>query len=262
VIARLLRVAIVAVALGSAAAAAQTADELIAKNIEARGGLEKIRSIQSMRMTGTLTVGDVTMPSVLEVKRGSRTRWEFTRNGQTAVQAYDGTVAWTVAPFAGKPEPERMSDEDLKDMELQADMDGPLVDYKAKGNRVGVMGLEKVGERDAWRLAVTLRNGESRDIFLDLKTQLQIRTIASRTVQGRQVEIESDLGDYREVGGVLLPFFFETRARGVAGRQVVRFEKIELNVPIDDSRFALPARSPKATPAPPPAPEGTPARKS
>ncbi len=92
----------------AAAAASQTADELIAKNIEARGGLEKIQAIQTMRLTGTLTVGDAAMPSVLEVKRPNKTRWEFTLRSQMAVQAYDGTTAWAIAPFAGKPE-RRMS---------------------------------------------------------------------------------------------------------------------------------------------------------
>ena len=248
------------VGIGSAVgAAAQTADELIAKNVEARGGLEKIRAIASMRLTGTLSIGDAKMPSVLEVKRPNKTRWEFTLDGQTAVQAYDGTTAWAVAPFAGKPDPEPMSAEDLKDMELQADMDGPLVDYRAKGHKVEVMGLEKIGGRDAWRLKVTLRNGDVRDVYLDLKTHFQIVTVARRMVNGRSAEIESELGDYRQVGDVMLPYFFETRARGVPQKQSLRFEKIELNVPIDDSRFRAPAvrnapekpQPPAATPTPP-----------
>ncbi len=222
-------------------ASAQTADELIAKNIEARGSLQKIQAVQSMRLTGTLSVGDAAMPSLLEVKRPNKTRWEFTVNGRTAVQAYDGTTAWAVVPFAGKPEPERMSAEDSKDMELQADMDGPLVSYREKGHRVELMGLEKIGGRDAWRLKVTLRNADVRDVYLDLKTHLQIVTVAHRMVQGKPAEIETELGDYREVGGVLLPYSFETRARGVAEKQSLHFEKIELNVPIDDTRFRMPA---------------------
>jgi outer membrane lipoprotein-sorting protein len=229
------------VGIGAASgAAAQTADELIAKNVEARGGLEKLRAISSMRLTGTLSIGDAKMPSVLEVKRPNKTRWEFTLDGQTAVQAYDGTTAWAVAPFAGKPDPEPMSAEDRKDLELQADMDGPLVDYSAKGHKVEVMGLEKIGGRDAWRLKVTLSNGEVRDVYLDLKTHFQIVTVARRIVNGRSVEIESELGDYRQVVNVMLPYFFETRARGIPQKQSVRFEKIELNVPIDDSRFRPP----------------------
>jgi outer membrane lipoprotein-sorting protein len=242
-----------------AAAAAQTADELIAKNLEARGGLEKLRAIQSMRLTGTLTVGESTMPSVLEVKRPNKTRWEFTVNGQTAVQAYDGKEAWAVAPFAGQTEPEPMSTEDAKDVALQADMDGPLVDYRAKGHRVELMGLEKVGGRDAWRLKVILHDGDVRDLYLDLKTHLQIASIARRTVRGRPVEVESELGDYREVGGVLLPHSFETRVKGVRETQSVRFDKIELNVPIDDSRFSRPpVKEPSRVPQPAPTPAARP----
>ena len=242
------------VGIGSAVgAAAQTADELIAKNVEARGGLEKIRAIESMRLTGTLSIGDAKMPTVLEVKRPNKTRWEFTLGGQTAVQAYDGTTAWEVAPLAGKPDPEPMSAEDLRDMELQADMDGPLVDYRAKGHRVELMGLEKIDGREAWRLKVTLRNGDVRDVYLDLKTHFQILTVARRMVHGRSAEIESELGDYRQVGDVMLPHFFETRARGVPQKQSVRFGKIELNVPIDDSRFHPPVAKnapERAQPAP------------
>jgi len=252
------------------AASAQTADELIAKNIEARGGLEKIQAIQSMRLTGTLSVGDAAMPSLLEVKRPNKTRLEFTFNGQTAVQAYDGTRAWAVVPFAGRAEPEQMSAEDSKDMELQADMDGPLVNYRAKGHRVELMGLEKIADHDAWRLKVTLRNGDVRDVFLDLKTHLQIATVAHRMVQGKPAEIESKVGDYREVGGVLLPYSFETTARGVPQKQSVRFDKIELNVSIEDSRFRMPAAkkpaeapqptpTPVTSPGPPPASRLTPA---
>jgi outer membrane lipoprotein-sorting protein len=230
----------VAGVLWASAALPQSADELIAKNIQARGGLEKLLGIQSMRLTGTLSIGDARMAAVLEVKRPNKTRLEFTVSGQTAVQAYDGTAAWAVLPFTGKTEPERMSAEDLKDMELQADMDGPLVDYRAKGHRVEVMGLEKVGEHDAWRLKVTLRNADVHDVYLDLKTHLQVLNVAHRAVQGKETEVRSEVGDYREVGGVLLPHFFETTAGSALQKQSIRFEKVELNVPIEDSRFRMP----------------------
>jgi len=230
-------------------------DELIAKNIEARGGLEKIKAIQSMRMTGTMTIGDARMPSVLEVKRPGKTRFEFTLGGQTAIQAYDGKTAWVVLPFAGKSEPEPASAEDAKDMEIGADMDGPIVDFRSKGNRVELVGREKVGDRDAWRLKVTLANGDVRDVYLDAKTYLQFLTVTQRTIGGKPLEIESAVGDYREVGGVLLPHFFETSARGLAQKQSVRFDRIELNVAIDDGRFQMPAASkPTEKPGPVPTP--------
>src|SRR5438105_9299054 len=127
---------LLAAPLLAAALSAQTADELIQKNIQARGGIAKIKAVQSMRLTGTMSVEDERMPSTLEIKRPNKTRWEFTVDGQTAVQAFDGKTGWSLMPFSGKTEPETMSDDDLRDIELQADMDGPLVDYKEKGNRI------------------------------------------------------------------------------------------------------------------------------
>ena len=241
-------------ALLTAPLAAQTAEELIARNVQARGGLQKIQSVQSMRLTGTMSVGGESMPSVLELKRPNKMRWEFTLEGRTAVQAYDGKTGWLTMPFAGQAEPEPMSDQDLKDIELQADMDGPLVDAKVKGNRVELVGREPVGDRDAWKLKVTLKNGEVRYTFLDAKTYLQVLTVTKRTIEGSEVEIESAIDDYRDVGGLLLPHSFEARAKGVPQKQTLKLDKIELNVPIDDSRFPMPApKKPVLTPEPPPA---------
>src|SRR5262245_39460052 len=114
-----------------------TADELVKKNIEARGGLEKIHSVKSLRMTGTMSMGsEAAAPTVLEFQRPSKVRWEFTVDGQTAVQAFDGKTAWVILPFTGDTEPHEMSAEDRKGIALQADIDGPLVDPEKKGNRV------------------------------------------------------------------------------------------------------------------------------
>ena len=219
----------------------QTADELIAKNVAARGGLERMHSVRSIRMTGTLSVGEARMPSVLEIKRPNQTRWEFTVNGQTVIQAYDGKNGWAVMPFAAKNAPGQLSADDLKDLELQADMDGPLVDHGAKGNKVEVMGLETIGDRSGWRIHAVLRNGDERDLYLDAKTHLQFLTVTRRTIDGKARRIETEIGDYREVGGLMLPYSFVTRAAGSKETQALTLNKIELNVPIDDARFAMPA---------------------
>jgi outer membrane lipoprotein-sorting protein len=225
-------------------ASAQTADELIERNIEARGGLEKLRAIQTMRLTGTMMVEDQRLPSTLEIKRPNKTRWEFRVEGETGIQAYDGKTGWVVMPFEGKPEPQEMSAEELKDIELQADIDGPLVDYKAKGNRVELVGRERVGDHDAWKLRVTLKNSDTRDLYLDAGTNLQFLSVTRRTVEGRDVEVESAIGDYRRVAGVLLPHLFEASVKGDPQKQTLRFDKIEVNVPIDDSRFRMPPHRP------------------
>jgi hypothetical protein len=153
-----------------------------------------------------------------------------------------------------------MPPEDLEDAKLQADIDGPLVDAKAKGNRIELVGREKVGDRDAWKLKIALGNGEERFVFLDAKTSLQILTITERKIEGNRIQIESTIGDYREVDGVLLPHSFEAAAKGMPQKQSLRFEKIEVNVPLDDSRFHMPKAGKPAAPrkpAPTPAESGT-----
>lgn len=229
------------VAAGTAAGRAETADELVAKSIQARGGLEKIKSIQSMRMTGTMRLGEEQLPTSLELKRPNKTRWEFTLEGQTAVQAYDGKTAWMTMPFAGVTDPQVMSAAETADIELQADIDGPLVDAAAKGNTIVLVGRETLdGGAEAWHLRVTRKGGDTRDFFLDAKTYLQVLTVTKRKVEGREVEIKSKIGDYRDEGGVMLPHTFEAVASGVAETQALKFDKIEINVPIDDSRFTMP----------------------
>src|SRR5262245_7764485 len=114
-------------------AAAETVDDVIAKNLKARGGLDKLKAIQSMRMTGKMMMGPgMEAAFTIEVKRPKRMRFEVTVQGMTIIQALDGDMGWTVIPFTGKKDPERMSADDLKQAQEQADIDGPLVDYKAK----------------------------------------------------------------------------------------------------------------------------------
>jgi hypothetical protein len=234
-------------------AAAQTADELVSKNIAARGGLEKIRAVRSMRLTGTMSIGDEKMPAVLDLKRPNKMRWEFRVDGQVQVEGFDGRVGWTRMVAGGHEDVEPMSDEEQKDVELQADMDGPFVDYRAKGNAIDLVGKAKVGDRDAWKLSVTLKNGEKRDVYLDASTFLQVKTVMRREVDGHEVEITSLIGDYRDVDGLLLPHSFEATAEGAPGKQVLRFDRIELDVPLDDDLFEMP-KTPVPTPGPAPTP--------
>jgi hypothetical protein len=220
-----------------------TADELVQKNIEARGGLDKLHSIKSLRMTGTMSLGnEAAAPTILEFVRPSKVRWEFTVDRQTAIQAYDGKTGWVILPFSGDTEPHEMSAEDRKGIALQADIDGPLVDAEKKGNKIALIGRQKPDGRDAWKLKITTSEGEERFVFLDAKTYLQFLTVTERTVDGRKMEVVNRIGDYRDVDGVKLPHSFEAGAEGVPESQVLHFDKIEVNVPIEDSRFAMPSK--------------------
>src|SRR5687767_5566352 len=156
---RMLRKAIAGLALAalmSSPAAAQTVDEVLASHIKAKGGMEKIKSINSMKVTGKMVMGQgMEAPFTMFGKRPKSTRMEFAFQGMTGIQAYDGKNAWMVMPFMGKKDPEMLAAEETKMMDEQADLDGPLVDSKDKGHTVELVGKEKVEGADVYKLKVT-----------------------------------------------------------------------------------------------------------
>ena len=242
---------IVAATLAAGSAAAKTVDELIAQNVEARGGMDKLKAIQTLRISGKMTMGPgIEAPMTLEMKRPKRMRMEFTFQGMTGIQAYDGENGWQLMPFGGRKDPEPMSPEDLKDAEEQADMDGPLVDYKEKGHTVELLGQESVEGADVYKLKVSLKNGDIRYIYLDAEYFLAIKGEGKRMIRGSEVETEVSFGDFKEVEGVMFPHTIESGAKGGPERQKLVIETIEVNVLIDDARFKVPEAASGNEPAP------------
>ena len=222
-------------------AAAQTADEVIAKNIAAKGGLEKLKGVKSARLTGRMTIGPgIEAPIVLELKRPNMTRLDITVQGIVGSQAYDGSKGWMLMPFTGSKVPQELAADELKLAEEQADLDGPLVDYKAKGHTVELLGKDKVEGADAYKLKLTLKNGTVRTIFIDAEHFLEVREEARRTIRGSEMDLETIYGDYKAVDGMMMAHSIDSGAKGTPQRQKIIIEKIELNVPIDDARFKMP----------------------
>src|SRR6185369_11258994 len=178
-------------------------------------------AIQSLDMTIKANQQGVEFPGRLEWKRPERMRLEMTIQGKTMVQADDG-----------------------KDVIEQADMDGPLVDYKSKGNAVELVGKEDVDGSPAWKLKVTLKNGDTSYVYIDTETGLNVRETSKRKQQGSEIEIDSYLGNFKPVEGVLFPFSIENK---VAGKSMGQFtiDSVKANVPLDDKLFLMPAASPK-----------------
>lgn len=204
--------------------------------------MDKIKSVQSIRSSGTMTMGPgMEAPGSLVQKRPDKARIEFTLQGMTAIQAYDGKDAWQIMPFMGKKDPEAMSADDKKDLEENADIDGPLVDYKSKGNKVELLGKDKLEGTDAYKLKVTVKNGDVITMYLDADSFLEIKEGVKRTVRGTEQEMETSLGDYKEVNGLMFPFAMETSVKGSSQSQKLTLSKIELNVPVDDVIFKMPA---------------------
>ncbi len=229
-------------ALMAVAAHAQTVDELIAKNIQARGGMDKLKAVSTAKMTGKMAVGPgMEAPFTLQMKRPKNMRVEFTIQGMTGVQAYDGTTAWMLMPFMGKKDPEVAPADETKEADEQADFDGPLVDYKDKGNTVELVGKEKVEGSDAYKLKVTLKSGDVRYIYLDADSSLEIKSEGKRTMRGAEHEFESTVGDYKEVSGLMIPFSIATGAKESPMKQTITIDKVEFNLPMEDTLFKMPA---------------------
>jgi len=232
-------------ATGATGAAAQTVDELIAKHITARGGMDKLKAAQSVRMSGRMNMGPIEAPFTMEWKRPASMRIDFTLQGMTGTQAYDAGSGWAVMPFGGSTNPEPMSADDLKEFEEQADFDGPLVEYKTKGNTVELVGKEAVEGTDTHKIKVTLKNGDVRYIFLEADTFLDIRSEGKRKVRGSEQEVESSLGEFKDVGGLVLAHSIESGIKGNPQRQKLTIDKVEINVPLDAARFKMPEKKPE-----------------
>ena len=237
-----------ALLLFSAAVSAQSVDDLIAKNVAAKGGVAKLKSINSLRITGTVEFGG-TQATVVELeKRPSKMRTEISLQGLTMVQGYDGKTGWQIIPFSGKKDPEAVGGDELKQLEEEADIDGPLIDYKTKGNKVELVGKEKVEGTDAYNLRVTLRNGNVRNVYLDADSFLEIKVVGKTIVRGTETTSSTTLGDYKQVDGVMFPFSVQiTQEGGQGGAQKITVEKVEFNVPADDASFKMPAVAPAAS---------------
>jgi hypothetical protein len=221
----------------------QTAEELVDKNIQAKGGLEKIKAIHSLHITGKLTGGGgFTATVTQDGMRPNLVRETFALQGMTGVRAYDGTVGWQIQPFGGHKDPELMGEDDLRDLLLDADFDGPLVDYREKGNTVEYLGHDVVDGDDALRLKVTLKNGDILYYYLDPDTYLEIRKEIQEFIRGSIKENVVDLGSYKPVAGVMYPFSIASGPKNRPNAaQTTTIEKIDVNVPLAKSEFELPA---------------------
>lgn len=224
---------------------AQSADSIINRYIQTSGGMANIQAIQTLRRTGKFTGGGGFEAVVVqENKRPNSVREEFSLQGMTGINAYDGKSGWKIEPWQGKRDPEALSEEELRGIVEDADFDGPLINYQQKGNRVEMVGMEQVEGTDAYKLKVTLANGDVSYYYLDIDYCVPIKIETQRMIRGAQQEFETSLGDYKRVAGVYLAHSYEIGRRGSQDKARITYDKIEANVAIDDQRFARPGARP------------------
>jgi len=231
---------------GSVQAAEPSAEEIIARNVEARGGAEAMKSLKTLRREGWLIIpGFPAEFKVLDIRqRPASARQEVTLQGLTAVVAYDGKEAWQISPFQGRKDPERLAPDssEAKSAALAADLDTPLVDYKAKGAKLAYQGLEDVDGTPAYKLKLTLKSGDEATYFIDPDSSMIIRLIEKQYVRGVENVTETDFGEYEKVAGVYVPMSEEVGPKGspATAKQKFVFEKAESIEPLPASTFEFP----------------------
>src|ERR1700733_13488577 len=241
---------ILAACMAEAAAAAPaqaklSAAEVVTKNVAARGGLQAWRAVQTMTLSGKMGAGgnqratlqvptqtqatvvtqkieqpalpsrraeEVYLPFLMELARPRKMRFELQFAGQTALQVYDGVNGWKLRPYLNRLEVEPYTPDEMKAASLESELDGPLVDYAAKGTRVESDGIEKVEDRDTYKLKLTLKSGAVIHVWVDAQTFLETKIEGQpRRLDGVYHPVEVYYRDYRNVNGLEIPFVLETR---------------------------------------------------
>ncbi len=256
--------------------AERAAAEIAAKNAAARGGLEAWRAVRSMSMSGTLEAGTprnpvklamqyarprnevkaeiraglrhrdsgddkhVRLPFVMQLERPRKSRLEITFQGKAAVQVYDGARGWKVRPFLGRHEVEPFTPEELRLAAQQSDLDGPLLDYAAKGGRASLVGSDDVDGRPAFDIEVTAADGQVRHVWVDEESYLDVKVDGTRRMDGRPRTMWTAFRDYKAEGGLMIPHTLETTVAGVDGSEKIVVDHVVLNPELDDAQFKKP----------------------
>jgi hypothetical protein len=267
-----------------------SAADIVDRNVVARGGLQAWRAVQTMSFVGKLGAGgnqratlpvpgrrpgkdvvpprpteEVQLPFVMELKRSRKMRLELQFNGQTALQVYDGANGWKLRPYLNRRVVEPFTAEEMKAASMQADLDGPLVDYAAKGTRIELVGMEKVEGRDTYKLKLTLKNGDAMHVWIDAQTFLEAKMEGQpRRLDGTYHPVEIYFRDYRPVNGLQIPYLLVTKVLPVAQTALglkdppvpteeIIIDKVVVNPKLDESLFSKPeigvAANPKSKPS-------------
>ena len=221
--------------------AEQSLDEVLAEYIEARGGMETIEGIKTMQATGKMSMGPMEAPFAFTYKLPNKIYTTFEIQGMKGIQAYNGETGWQVMPFMGKTEPELMSDDELKQIKDQSDIEGPLVNAEAKGTQLELIGSTDIEGTPVIEIKATKKNGDVIHLFLDEEYKLEVMTRAKVKMMGQEIEAETYYSDYKEVGesGFPVAHAMAVKVNGSMAQNLT-FEKIEFNLDVEDSLFVMP----------------------
>jgi hypothetical protein len=220
---------------------ARFVDELVARNVAARGGAGVWQDVSSLRLSGLMDLGqEMVVPYVLEQKRPDKMCFEFVFDGETAIQCTTADGGWKLTPYLGRTTAEMMTETEYRETADTADPYGPLYNYAARGSEVDYLGSEQVDGRDTYKLKVTLSRGGVRWLYLDAGSALEVKLETMRTISGRQRRVETFYHDWQLVDGLLISRRLETQTDGFTESHFLTVDSVQVNPLLDDSRFVMP----------------------
>ena len=238
---RSLTLFVLALVVAASAAQAVTLDEVIQNNIDARGGIEKIRALKTLKFTGTMQTMGGEMSFVQWYKGNSKMRMDMKSEAFSMTQATDGIIAWGDNPFSGGSGPQVITGPQADNLHRQADFAGDLIDHKEKGLTLELTGSEDLDGMTAYVVKVTDPTGDSHSIYIDAITWLEVKMVRKGAMMGQEMTLEVLLSNYQDIGGVIVPMQVDIRSDGMDLVSMTR-NSFEANIPLDDEMFSLPSK--------------------
>ena len=222
----------------------ETLEEILAKNYQTRGGLEKLKAIKTMKVEGKMVMAmqNMEIPVTMWIKKPDKIRMEATFMGKKMVVAYDGKKAWMINPMMGSEDPQELPEDQSKEFTQQGDSIFPLVDYKEKGHQLEYLGKEDMEGTEVYKLKMTKTNDKVLHFYLDTETGIELKITTYTKVRDKETLVETLMGDYKEVDGVMVPFSFESKVAGMEQGQKMAITSFKQNVTLEDSFFKMPPK--------------------
>jgi hypothetical protein len=215
---------------------AQTVDEIVQKYATAMGGLENFKKIKTAKFTGTASAQGNEFPLTVQIINGRAMRTDVEVMGKTVINAYKDGKGWKINPYAGAETATDATPEELNEFKIQGSLVSQLMDYKDHSWKAELLGQEDVQGVKAYKIKLTTDTDKPTTYFIDANTFMLIKTIGTRNLMGQEMELEAYYSDVKDIGNIK---FSMTRSVQSGGQtlQEVHFDKVELDVPIDEKIF-------------------------
>ncbi len=236
-------IAAIVIFIVSAVGFAQTVDEIIQKNLEARGGVDKITAIKSGKLSGKMLNQGMDMSITMWYVKPDKIRMEIIFSDKPMTFAYDGKIAWQISPLTGSTDPQEMTG-NMADRvkENIENLNEPFIDYEKKGHKIEFTGKDELEGTEVLKLKITLKSGKVRTVFIDAETFIELKTVSiQKSKDGQEITMENIFGDYKPISGVMMPHSISMTANGQKSGEIL-FDSIENNVKTDENFFSMPAK--------------------